>query len=143
MIRGKEFTILVADRNSHVRELIRRELTAEGYRVRLAGNGREVIQQAYRNGPLDLLIMDPDLPDTDASFLLKKIQNRIPHLPTVIHAFRSDYDNQLHLLKGDTFVEKGANSIEILKTVAREILKKFNQAQTKSTENNNAQKEKR
>jgi CheY-like chemotaxis protein len=143
MARKKEFTILVADRNSHVRELIKREMTAEGFRIRLAGNGHEVIQQAYRHEPVDLLIMDPDLPNTDVSFLLTKIRNRIPYLPTVIHTFRSDYDNQLPLLKGDTFVEKGANSIEILKIVACEILKKPNQAQTKSTENNDAPKEKR
>jgi CheY-like chemotaxis protein len=32
----KEFKILVADRNQRVREFLKRELMAEGYRVRLA-----------------------------------------------------------------------------------------------------------
>jgi DNA-binding NtrC family response regulator len=142
MTRGKEFTILVADRNSHVRELIKREMTAEGYRIRLAGNGREVIEQAYRNEPLDLLILDPDLPDTDVSYLLKKIQNRIPYLPMVIHAFRSDYDNHLLLSKAAAFVEKRAHSIEILKTVACKILKKPKQRQMKSARDEDEQSEK-
>ncbi|UCH22267.1 MAG: response regulator [Deltaproteobacteria bacterium] len=141
MARGKDFTILVADRNSHVRELIRREMTIEGYRVRLAGNGHQVIQQAYQHEPIDLLIMDPDLPDTDASFLLKKIQNRIPYLPMVIHAFASDYGNHLPFLEVAAFVEKGANSVEILKTVAYEILRKPNQQQTKALKDSDQQPE--
>jgi DNA-binding NtrC family response regulator len=123
MIQAKEFTILVADRNTHVRELIKREMIAEGYTIRLAGNGREVIEKVYRNEPLDLLILDPDLPDADVSYLLKKIQNRIPGLPMVIHTFGSNDDNLLLLSKSAAFVEKGAHSIEILKTVARKILK--------------------
>jgi DNA-binding NtrC family response regulator len=132
----KVFTILVADRNSHVRELIKREMTAEGYRIRLAGNGHQVIQQAYQHEPIDLLIMDPDLPDTDASFLLKKIQNRIPYLPMVIHAFGSDYGNHTPFLKAAAFVEKGANSVEILKTVAYEILRNPNPQRTEAQKGN-------
>ncbi len=133
---GKEFTLLVADRNSHVRELIKREMTAEGYRVRLAGNSHEVIQQVYRHESLDLLILDPDLPDTDVSLLLKKLQNRIPYLPMVIHAFGSDYGDHTPFLKTAVFVDKGANSVEILKTVAYEILRKPNQQQTKAQNGN-------
>jgi CheY-like chemotaxis protein len=37
------FTILIADRNPNVRELLKRELVAEGYSVQLARSSREVL----------------------------------------------------------------------------------------------------
>ncbi|MBU1398308.1 MAG: response regulator, partial [Proteobacteria bacterium] len=59
----KMIKILIADRNSNVREFLRREMMAEGYSVELAENGREVLKWAYHREPADLLILDPDLPD--------------------------------------------------------------------------------
>ena len=38
-----KFTILIADRNRHVREFLRRELMAEDYCVEVAKDGREVL----------------------------------------------------------------------------------------------------
>ena len=67
------FTILIADRNPHIREFLRREMMAEGYRARLAKNGREVLRLVYQRGPLDLLILDPDLPDAGEVPVLEKL----------------------------------------------------------------------
>ena len=39
-----DFTILIADRNRNVRNLLQREMTSEGYQVLLAENAREVIK---------------------------------------------------------------------------------------------------
>jgi len=58
---------------------------AEGYGVQLAKNVQEVLKKVYHTEALDLLILDPDLPGTDKLFLLKKLQNRIPALPVVVH----------------------------------------------------------
>lgn len=52
------FTILIADRNRHVRELLRREFEADGYRVRLARDDRQVLTVINSAEPLDLLILD-------------------------------------------------------------------------------------
>ncbi len=54
----KTYKILIADRNSHVREFIRREMLAEGYSVQLAENGREVLKWAYHRESADLLILE-------------------------------------------------------------------------------------
>ncbi|QTA92279.1 response regulator [Desulfonema magnum] len=118
----KEFEILIADRNPHVREFLRREMTAEGYHVRLAENSRQVIEWVYQHESLDLLILDPDMPDADESFLLRKLHNRIPYLPVVIHTFLSDYTSDS--LNASALVEKKGNSIEHLKQVVFDILKK-------------------
>jgi len=53
--------ILIADRNRHVRDLLRREFAAEGYRVQVAKDGQEVMNISNEEAP-DLFIMDSELP---------------------------------------------------------------------------------
>ena len=50
--------ILIADRNRHVRDFLRRELHAEGYRIEVARDGREVLNHLQGHEPPDLLILD-------------------------------------------------------------------------------------
>ncbi len=117
-----QYTILIADRNSHVREFIKREMTEEGFRVLQAETGKEVIKLVYQSFPLDLVLLDPDLPDMEETVLLKKIGDRFPSLPVVIHAFDSEETNYFLYLRQAAFVEKGGQSIETLKKVVNEIL---------------------
>ncbi len=120
----KEFKILVADRNQHVREFIKRELMAEGYRVGLAKNVQEVLKKIYQPETIDLLILDPDLPGTDELSLLKKLQDRIPALPVVVHTYLTDYTGHTNILSELAFVEKSGSSVEGLKKMVYEILRK-------------------
>ncbi len=117
-----EYTILIADRNSHVREFIKREMTKEGFRVLQAEKGKDVIKMVYQCFSLDLVLLDPDLPDMEETVLLKKIGDRFPSVPVVIHAFDSEETNYFLYLKQAAFVEKGGQSIETLKKVVIEIL---------------------
>ena len=123
------FTILIADRNPHVRELLKREIVAEGYHVRLAENGREVLKWSYDSDPIDLLILDPDLPDIDESALLSHLADRIPALPMVIHTFLSDYTVSSGISRTVTYVEKREGSIENLKQVIADFLNKADRAE--------------
>lgn len=68
----KDFTILIADRNRNVRKFLQREMTSAGYRVRLAENAHEVIKWTFHHDPLDLIILDPDFPDSDESRILSR-----------------------------------------------------------------------
>jgi DNA-binding NtrC family response regulator len=120
----QELTILIADRNPHIREFLKREMIAEGYRVCLARNGREVLRWVYHPDPLHLLILDPDLPDAEEVPLLEKLSDRIPTLPVVVHTFLSDYTHYPPLVSTDVFVEKEGTSIEGLKKVIDKILRK-------------------
>ena len=99
-------------------------MMAEGYRVRLAKSGREVLHWAYHHERLDLIILDLDLPDTGELKLLEKLENRIPALPVVVHAFSSDYTSSPAVLNAAAFVEKRGNSVERLKKVVVELLQK-------------------
>ena len=132
----QEVYILIADRNPHVREFIKREMMADGYRVRLAENGRQLLKWIYHNERLDLLIVDPDLPDIDVSSLLTKLQDRIPFLPVVVHTFLSDYSDHLDVLQSFPFVEKKGSSIEHLKKVVFDILQKFDLKHARTARSN-------
>ena len=120
----KEFTILIADRNRHVREFLRRELMAEGYNVQLAKTGREVLELVFNRDHLDLLILDLDLPDAGGLDILQKLQEHFPVLPVIVHTFLSEYVNHSFVLSSAAFVEKEGSNIDRLKTVVREILRK-------------------
>lgn len=117
-----EPTILISDRNRHVREFLKREMTAEGYRVRLAKNAQEVMYWAYQPERLDLIILDLDLPDAGELGLLEKLENRIPALPVVVHGFSLDYTYSPTVMHAAAFVEKKGNSIERLKKVVFKLL---------------------
>jgi CheY-like chemotaxis protein len=127
-----QYTILIADRNSHVREFLRRELTEAGFRVLQAEKGRDVIDLVYHCESLMLVVVDPDLPDMEETVLLKKIGDRIPALPVVIHAFQSDGIDYFRYLKNLDFVEKGGRSIEKLKQV---VLEKYSARKAKLSKN--------
>jgi DNA-binding NtrC family response regulator len=124
----KEFKILIADRNQHVREFLKRELMAEGYRVGLAKNVQEVLKKVYHSENLDLLILDPDLPGAEILSLFKKLQDRIPVLPVVVHTYLKDYTNYTDILSDVAFVEKSGSSVESLKKMVCKILQKHQTA---------------
>jgi DNA-binding NtrC family response regulator len=117
-----EYTILIADRNSHVREFIKREMIKEGFKVIQAETGKDVINTVFQCFELDLVLLDPDLPDMEEALLLKKIGDRFPPIPVVIHAFDSEKTNYFLYLKQAAFVVKGGQSIEMLKKVVIEVL---------------------
>ncbi len=118
----KNFTILIADRNPHVRMFLQREMTAAGYRVRLADTGREVLKRAFQGEPLDLIILDPDLPDADEAHVLEHLLDRIPVLPVVVHTYALEYGDVSKDRDCLFFVEKRGSSVERLKQVVHETL---------------------
>ena len=122
----KKFSILVADRNPNVREFLKRELMDEGYQVLLANSCTEVLKRVYQYEPLDLVILDLDLPDSGDLAILEKLENRIPELPVIIHAFPSDFCELPAVINAAGFVEKKANSIELLKKLVYETLRRPN-----------------
>lgn len=115
--------ILIADRNRHVREFLRRELLAEGYLVDAARDGREVLEMLNGRNPPDLLILDLDLPYLMELGVLELLQERLPALPVVIHSFLPETDELLPMTAA--FLEKKENTNH-LKEVVAELLRQDN-----------------
>jgi CheY-like chemotaxis protein len=83
-------TVLVSDRNSRVREFMAREFRADGWRVLLAGDGWEMFRILRREPLVDLLVLDPDLPNRYGSDLLGRIREERPEVPILVHSWRTD-----------------------------------------------------
>ena len=113
----KRETILIVDRNPNVREYLKRELGCEGYYIRLAENCGELFQIINDKHKLDLIIIDPDLPDAEKKSILHELQKMQPRTPVVIHTLITDYLNPSNTLFEAVLVEKDGNSIERLKDV--------------------------
>ena len=121
----KIFTILVADRNRNVSDFLRRELSAEGYEVAVAGDGGRILEEIERENGVDLLVLDLEMPDIDSSKIFEKIQKRGLPLPVVIHTFLTEEsERDFSLNKGEICIEKSGN-IDILKTAIADMLKRF------------------
>ena len=116
------YVILIADRNPHVREFLRRELDAFGYTVRLAENGKDLIKQVYSRMQIDLLIFDPDFPSLEPVDTFKKILDRIPQLPVVLYSVCGT-ENIADYAGGNVYlIEKNGQSIEVLKETIQSVL---------------------
>ncbi len=67
-------SILVVDDNADHRELVRRTLTARGYRVFLAANAETGLQLAIEQRP-EMLVIDLGLPDVDGQTLIGQLKH--------------------------------------------------------------------
>lgn len=119
----KEFNLLIVDRNLHIRNFLKREMQTEGHHVQLARNAKEVLKIIYSPEPIDLIIIDLDLPGASELNLLKCLEDRSPALPFVIHSDLFYYSESTSLISKATFVPKQGSSSETLKDVVRNLLK--------------------
>lgn len=116
--------ILIADRNRHVRDFLRRELTAEGYQVEVAADGREILSRINGDDPPHLLILDLELPYLDEPEVWAKLKDRQPPLPVVIHTLLPEYPTNLTLPIAAAVLEKKGDT-DLLKAVVAEVIDKY------------------
>lgn len=120
---NKPVTLLIADRNPHVREFLKREMMADGYRIRLVKSGQELIDDIFNPDTLpDMVILDPDLPDANDLSLILRIQQIVPGLQIVIHTLQTEMIQQLDAVHPVLFVEKRGNSVDHLKQAVKDLL---------------------
>ena len=120
-----QFTILIADRNPHVRDFLRRELISAGYRVQLAKDGREVLRMTRADEPSELLILDLDMPYVSGLTILEELQNRKSSLPVVIHTLLTEHAKHPAVQRAAGFWEKRGDNIDGLKATVTQVLRKY------------------
>ena len=110
-------TILVADDEQHIVQLIRLYLINDGYRVETAGSGQETLAKAHRLRP-DLLILDLMMPNLDGWEVCRRLR-REGAMPIIILTARSDeVDKVVGLeLGADDYVTKPFNPRELVARV--------------------------
>jgi CheY-like chemotaxis protein len=119
---NSHYKILIADRNRHVRDFLKRELTAEGYRVEMAADGREILDRMNDAAPPHLLILDLEIPYLDETVWCR-LQACQPPLPLVIHTLLPQHPTDETFPFAAAFLEKSGDT-EGLKTVVAEVIGK-------------------
>jgi len=117
-----KLSILIADRNRHIRHFLRREFIAEGCWVQEAKNKKEVLKIIDANSPPDVLVLELDMPIECAFEILEKLQNQESALPVIIHTSLTDYKNHPACKWTDAFVEK-CEDPTYLKNIVADVLR--------------------
>ncbi len=121
---GQPFHILVAERNRHVRDFIRRELTGEGYLVEVVRDGHELFARLTTVSLPDVLILDLELPFFSEEDLFTRLYEEFPHLPVVIHSFWAEELDPGQGPPAAAVLEK-MEDIQRLKETLAEVLAKY------------------
>jgi CheY-like chemotaxis protein len=99
-------------------------LSAEGYQVEVARDGREVLDRINGNDPPHLLILDLEIPYLDEPEVLDRLKDCQPPLPLVIHTLLPQYPTNLTLPVAAAFLEKKGDT-DLLKAVVAEVIDKY------------------
>jgi DNA-binding response OmpR family regulator len=102
---GKKKTILVVDDMSQIRNILRFSLKKEGYNVILAENGKEALNYAQNEYPIDLVILDIMMPKMDGYEVIKQLKDSdaTKHIPVI---FLTAKAQKKDIVKG---IEAGGN----------------------------------
>ena len=106
--------ILVIDDEPPIRKLLRMGLTAQGYEISEAPNGKESLELLAQKP--DLVILDLGLPDMEGLELLRMIRARNESVPIVVLSSRGDETGKVQALDlgADDYVTKPFGMEELL-----------------------------
>jgi DNA-binding response OmpR family regulator len=113
-------TILVADDEDDVRELIAYRLTRSGYKVIGAGDGLEALELATERTP-DLMVLDVMMPKLDGYELTRRVraEQSLRAIPVILLTARSqatDVDRGFEV-GADDYLKKPFNPDELVARV--------------------------
>jgi DNA-binding response OmpR family regulator len=117
----KLITVLIADDEPEIAELIELHLVKEGYRCIKVSDGLEAVQ-AVRTQAVDLAILDIMMPKLDGYEATQLIRER-HHLPIIfLSAKTTDLDKITGLVRGaDDYVTKPFNPMELVARVNAQL----------------------
>jgi DNA-binding response OmpR family regulator len=113
-------TILVADDEEDLRELVTYRLTRSGYRVIGAGDGQEAFELAAERTP-DLMVLDVMMPKLDGYELTRRVRaeaalRSIPVILLTARSQESDIDRGFEV-GADDYLKKPFNPDELVARV--------------------------
>jgi len=117
----KRITILIADDEAEIANLIALHLEKEGYHIIKVYDGREAIQ-AIQSHTIDLAILDIMMPGLDGYEVTRQIREKY-HMPIIfLSAKTSDLDKITGLVMGaDDYMTKPFNPMELVARVNAQL----------------------
>jgi len=99
--------ILVVDDEPAIRRFLRTSLSAQGFQVAEAESGRAALD-AFRRGPVDILILDLGLPDIDGFEIIRRVRDGGSIVPIIALSSRTDETGKVQALDlgADDYVTK-------------------------------------
>jgi len=113
-------TILVADDEEAIRNLLEEELKDEGYRVITVSNARDALKMVETE-QLDLVILDIRMPGMDGLEALPRILGMKEGLPVILNTAYSQYKESFMSWAADAYVVKSSDLTE-LKQKIKELI---------------------
>ncbi len=91
----KKKTILVVDDMKPMRDFLNFSLRKVGYEVRAASTGYEALKYAFDENPLDLILLDINMPNMDGYEVLRKLRESevTKHLPIIFLTAEGQKEN--------------------------------------------------
>ncbi|PGC20697.1 DNA-binding response regulator [Bacillus pseudomycoides] len=131
----KPITILIADDDIEIAELIEIHLKKEGYQVVKATDGEEAIQ-VIQSQVIDLVVLDIMMPKMDGYEVTRQIRAK-HHMPIIfLSAKTSDFDKVTGLVLGaDDYMTKPFTPIELVARVNAQLRRFLTLNQPKVEEN--------
>jgi two-component system, OmpR family, response regulator MprA len=109
--------ILVVDDDSRIRDVLRRQLSYEGYQVELAGDSREAFARVADNPP-DLVVLDWMLPGMDGLEICRRLR-QVDDMPIIMLTAKGTLDDKIDGLDSgaDDYLVKPFEPEELLARV--------------------------
>ncbi|TQR44615.1 response regulator transcription factor [Paenibacillus popilliae] len=113
----REITILIAEDEKEIADLIAYHLEKEGYHCIIATDGEEAVHAVHRHS-IDLAILDIMMPKHDGYEVTRQIREQ-NHMPIIfVSAKTSDLDKITGLVRGaDDYMTKPFNPMELVARV--------------------------
>lgn len=113
--------ILLVDRNKRVGVFIKRELEKDDHEVILVGTARALTGSLVKQKEFNLLIIDPDLPDSENSELSRIIRGNLSGIPVIVHTCLSEFVHEFNMLDIRANVEKRGNSADNIRSIIKQM----------------------
>ena len=113
-------TVLIVDDDPKMREMLTQILENAGYIVESAKNGKEAIK-ACKKYPIDIGLIDIELPDTKGTKLLSVLKKITPKMVKIIITGYPSIENAVTAVneKADAYVLKPFNPADLLETIKK------------------------
>ena len=119
MISGSSLQyILIVDDEPAIRRFLRTSLTAQGFQVIEAQDGKGALEEIGHH-PIDLLVLDLGLPDIDGFEIIRRLRHSGSSVPILVLSSRTDETGKVRALDlgADDYVTKPFSVEELLARV--------------------------
>ncbi len=117
------YSLLIADDDTDLRELLVEVLKPLGFPVRTAGDGQELLELAYGDPGIVAILSDINMPVIDGLQALAEMRGHGLDLPVVLLSGFADKDRVIEALRlgAMDFLEKPFNSEHLRQVIARAL----------------------